>query len=200
MSVYKEIPKYNFKDVIYKKGEVDPETGDVQPVEASQERYLFYRINKKQDLAGITIPLYEEYVDPETGETKTRPILQEKTVQASTEDQEVTPDLGNGYLGLERVYIRGIEGLDLYTVTPTQNPQTINIDTYLGTIQVEGIDSTIDPDIRPANIRHDVEILGIRGTYTGDQPISPVVNGTELVMYDAAIIDDEDPNMMVING
>lgn len=199
MSVYKEIPKYNFKDVVYK-NDIDPETGEVTPVPASQERYLFYRINKKQDLAGITIPLYEEYTDPETGETKTRPILQEKEVQATTDDQEVVPDLGNGYLGLSRVTIKGIEGLDLYTVTPTQNPQTINIDTYLGIIQVEGITPEIDDDIKAANIRHGVNILGVTGTYTGDQPISPVVSNEVLIMYEAAEEDEENPGTMIING
>lgn len=198
MSVYKEIPKYNFKDVVYK-NDIDPETGEITPVPASQERYLFYRINKKQDLVGITIPLYEEYVDPETGQTKTRPILQEKTIQGTEDEQIVTPDLEDGYLGLSRVVVEGIDKLDEYTVTPTQNPQTITIDKYLGDIKVSGIDASIDDDIKRANIRHGVTILGVTGEYTGDQPIAPVVSDEVLILYDAAEMDEDNPGTVVIN-
>lgn len=199
MSVYKEIPKYNFKDIVYK-NDVDPETGEVTPVPASQERYLFYRINKKQDLAGIVIPLYEEIVDPETGEViGTQPVLQDKTVTPSLETQDITPDIGEGFLGLGHVIIEPIETVSSVTIEPTQNPQTITVNKYVQTIQVSGIDKTIDSDIKPLNIRHDVNILGVRGTYTGDQPISPVVNGHELIMYQAAQVNEDEPNTMEIN-
>lgn len=64
MTVYKEIHKYNFED---------------NSAAIGENIHLFYRINKKQDLAGITIPLYEDIIEPETGKViGTRPVLQEK--------------------------------------------------------------------------------------------------------------------------
>ena len=198
MTVYKEIPKFNFKNVVYK-NDMDPETGEITPIPASQERYLFYRINKRQDLAGIVIPLYEEYVDPETGETKTRPVLQEKIIQGTEDDQIVTPDLEDGYLGLSRVVVKGIDKLDEYTVKPEQNPQTITVNKYLGDIKVSGVDADIDNDIKTSNIRHGVTILGVTGEYSGDQPIAPVVSDEVLILYDAAEMDEDNPGTVVIN-
>lgn len=200
MSVYKEIPKFNFKDVIYKNGEIDPETQQPQPVEASQERYLFYRINKKQDLAGIVIPLYEDIIDPETGQViGTRPALQDKIVDPAIDTQVITPDLEDGYLGLGSVTIKPIDVIGTVNITPEENPQIITVNGYVSTIEVDGVDYSIDNDIKPQNIRHDVNILGQIGTYDGDQPISPVVSGHELIMYEAAEIEEEEPHTMVIN-
>lgn len=201
MAVYKEIPKFNFKDVIYKNGEVNPETGEIEPVEASLERYLFYRINKKQDLAGIVIPLYEDIVDPETGEViGTRPLLQDKIVTPSLETQVISPDIGDGYLGLQTVTVNPIPIIGQITISPTENPQTITVNKYVSTIVVNGVDASIDRDIKVQNIRHDVNILGVVGTYSGDAPINPVVSGTELIMYEAATVEEEEPHTAVITG
>lgn len=200
MSVYKEIPKFNFKDVIYKNGEEDPETGEIEPIEASVERYLFYRINKKQDLAGIVIPLYEDVIDPETGQViATKPALQDKTATPSTDTQVITPDLEDGYLGLGSVTINPIDVIGTVNITPEENPQIITVNGYVSTIEVDGVDYHIDNDIKEQNIRHDVNILGIVGKYDGDDPINPVVNGTTLIMYEAADISEEDPHTLDVH-
>lgn len=182
MTVYKEIHKYNFEDD-------SPAIGE--------NTHLFFRINKKQDLAGITIPLYEEYTDPETGEVVSRPILQEKTVQATVDDQVVTPDIGSGFLGLSQVVVTGLNSQDV-NITPTQNQQLITVNGYVGTIQVAPVTSIIDGDIQEANIRHGVNILGTTGTYTGDKAVQPVVSNETLIMYEMGVVDEENPTTLIV--
>lgn len=183
MTVYKEIHKYNFEDD-------SPAIGE--------NTHLFFRINKKQDLAGITIPLYEDIIDPETGEViGTRPILQEKTVQATVDEQIVTPDIGSGFLGLSQVTVTGLDSQDV-NITPTQSQQLIAVNGYVGTIQVSPVTYEVDPDIQQANIRHGVNILGVTGTYTGDKPVTPIVSDEILIMYEMGVVDEEDPTTLIV--
>lgn len=183
MTVYKEIHKYNFEDN-------NPAIGE--------NTHLFFRINKKQDLAGITIPLYEDIIEPETGKViGTRPILQEKTIQATVDEQIVTPDIDNGFLGLSQVTVTGLNPQDV-DITPTQNQQLISVNGYIGTIQVAPITYAIDPDIQQANIRHGVNILGVTGTYTGDKAVTPIVSDEVLIMYEMGAVDEEDPTTLIV--
>jgi hypothetical protein len=183
MTVYKEIHKYNFEDD-------NPAIGE--------NTHLFFRINKKQDLAGITIPLYEDIIDPETGKViGTRPILQEKTVQATVDEQIVTPDIGSGFLGLSQVTVTGLDSQDV-DITPTQSQQLITVNGYVGTIQVAPVTYEVDPDIQQANIRHGVNILGVTGTYTGDKAVTPIVSDEVLIMYEMGVVDEEDPTTLIV--
>lgn len=56
------------------------------------------------------------------------------------------------------------------TVTPTTSSQSITADagyTGLGTVTVNAVTSAIDANITAGNIKKDVEILGVTGTYEG---------------------------------
>lgn len=56
------------------------------------------------------------------------------------------------------------------TIRATQSAQYISADDGydgLGTVTIEGVDNTIDSDIKAENIKNGVNILGITGTYSG---------------------------------
>lgn len=56
------------------------------------------------------------------------------------------------------------------TIRATQDAQYISADDGydgLGTVTIEGVDNTIDSDIKAENIKNGVNILGITGTYIG---------------------------------
>ena len=56
------------------------------------------------------------------------------------------------------------------TVTPTTSQQSITADsgyTGLGTVTVSAVDNTIDANITAGNIKKNVSILGVTGTYEG---------------------------------
>ena len=68
------------------------------------------------------------------------------------------------------------------TVTPTTTEQEITADTGysgLGTVTVEAVTSEIDANIEAGNIKKDVSILGVTGTYTGGtEEIGALIDGT----------------------
>lgn len=56
------------------------------------------------------------------------------------------------------------------TIRATQDAQYISADDGydgLGTVTIEGVDNTIDSDIKAENIKNGINILGITGTYSG---------------------------------
>lgn len=136
-----------------------------------------------------------EEVTEKAGSAK--PKLQAKTVTPDDEsDLLVTYD--DSYDGLDRVTVkkinsnmisslradiikRGEEVLDLVgtygptsqikTVTPSKNRMVVTPDgniEFLSQVTVEPVNSSIDQNIAPKNIKKDVEILGVKGTFAGD--------------------------------
>lgn len=162
MTVYKEIHKYNFEDR--------------EPIGESTS--LFYRINKQQDLAGITIPLYDENGNP---------LLQSKSVNPTTSTQVIEPDVGLGYLGLKDVTVGAITAGSIM-ITPSKEIQTFIApeNEYYNSITVQDIVSGLDlaaENILRGNIRHDVTILGVTGNYYGDSEVAPVADGATHILH-----------------
>ena len=57
-------------------------------------------------------------------------------------------------------------------VTPSFEEQIIEPDagyTSLSQVKVNAIDASVDVNIKPENIRKGIEILGVLGTYSGEQ-------------------------------
>lgn len=112
-----------------------------------------------------------------------------------------------------------IENLQDKTVTPMTSVQTVTFDdTYegLGTVTVNAVTSSIDPNIQPENIKKDVTILGVVGTAEGEKveiepakvvaPSTSVVTVTPSAGYDAmsevdisAVTASIDPNILAEN-
>lgn len=68
------------------------------------------------------------------------------------------------------------ENLQDKTVDPKPYIQTITYDSTLGydgldTVTVNAVTASVDPDIIASNIKKDVEILGVTGTFEGRQPV-----------------------------
>lgn len=107
---------------------------------------------------------------------------QNKTI---TENGVYTAD--SGYTGLGRVTV-DVETteptLATLTITPSKTAQTLippsGTDGY-NTVSVNAVTASIDSDIIAGNIKKDVEILGVTGTYEGTVPSGTITitqNGT----------------------
>ena len=173
MAIYKEIHKYNFEDR--------------EPI--GENTSLFYRINKKQDTAGIIFPLYEEYEDPETHEIKKRLVLEDITITPSTATQVFYPDSQSGKVGFSEVTVNPIITGNI-EITPSMEEQHIvppvtqeGENTYFNSIDVKAIDRTIDDNIRSGNIRYGITILGVLGEYDGDKPLSISVDASQHIIH-----------------
>ncbi len=91
--------------------------------------------------------------------------LENKTVNSSTSQQTISAD--NGYDGLNVVTVEPYV-LDSKTVDPSTNSQTVtSSEDGLSSVTVNAVTAAIDPDLVPGNIKKDVEILGVTGTYEG---------------------------------
>ena len=90
------------------------------------------------------------------------PNLQAKTISPSTSSQSVTPD--TGYNGLSSVTVNAISPTKAaQTYTPGTTDQTIASGRWLtGTQTIKG-----DANLVAGNIKKDVSIFGVTGTYEG---------------------------------
>lgn len=97
---------------------------------------------------------------------------QDKNVDSSTNTQTVTFD--SGYTGLNTVTINPYV-LDNKTVDPSTNDITVTSSVDgLSSVTVNAVTSSIDSNISSENIKKDVTILGVTGTYEGGGDPVPV--------------------------
>lgn len=100
---------------------------------------------------------------------------QNKTVDASTVQQIVTADAS--YTGLGSVTVRAAS-LQSKTVDPDPMwGRTYTADEgYIGlsSVKVNRVDASIDSNLVPGNIKNEITILGVRGTYRGHIKQEPI--------------------------
>ena len=174
------------------------------------------------------------------------PIYEEITVTPSVETQEILPSEGANAISkvtvnpvtsdidenikpeniVKGTTILGVEGTfefitETLEVTPSMKVQTFTpnegIDGF-STVTIEAITSAIDEDIKPENIKKDVEILGVTGTvievnnttrditengvYTPEEPYTGfsevtvdinTVNNTDIVIDKDGVYTPEEP-------
>ena len=162
----------------------------------------YYLDMSKSKLDGINI-----CITPVTDDT----VLQDKTIIPTTEDQIVTAD--TGYTGLGTVTVKGVTGnydsqpnLETLSVTPTTQAQTITpelpVDGY-SQVSVSAVTSAIDQNIVAGNIKKDVQILGVTGSYEGSgggYNATLEVDGTEFTYTDAVLTSITIPSSVTSIG
>lgn len=87
------------------------------------------------------------------------------SVKPSNKEQIITPT--EEYNSLSQVTVQAV-ALEEKTITPTTSGQTITPtgdNVGLSQVIVNGVTSDIDEDIKPENIKKDINILGVTGTY-----------------------------------
>ena len=103
-----------------------------------------------------------------------QPVLQDKTVNPTTSEQEVTCD--SDYDGLGTVTVTAVDPSQYYkpevsgNIIPTTSAQVITPEAgkVFNQINVSAVTNSIDNNIQAANIKKDVTILGVVGTYEGE--------------------------------
>ena len=101
--------------------------------------------------------------------------LDSKTVNSSTSQQVVTSSAN----GLSSVTVEPYE-LDSKTVDPSTSQQTVNSSVDgLSSVTVTAVTSSIDANISAGNIKKDVTILGVTGTYE-PTPVPPTLQDVSL--------------------
>lgn len=124
-----------------------------------------------------------------SGDTKrVLEVNQIDNLQGSTQRVKQETTLNNLRGITQRVYVVGGGGstpvIDELNVTPSTSAQTITapsgVDGY-SPVNVSAVTSAIDANITAGNIKKDVEILGVTGTYEGQTPTGTmyiISNGT----------------------
>ena len=115
---------------------------------------------------------------------KSVPQMQAKSVSPTVSTQTVTPD--SGYDGLSSVSVLPIYPRKIaQTYTPTTTNQTISSGQWL-----QGVQTILgDSNLVAANIKKDVSIFGVTGTYEGGGGGTTTITALTDVMGDTEYID-----------
>jgi hypothetical protein len=118
---------------------------------------------------GGTIPVNENFDNLPTAINSITELKgQQKSVRLTT-DQFASFYPDSGYNGITRLIVFANNQF-ISNITPTTSQQTYNIPSGYsgwGSFVVKAVDHNIDPNITGSNIKKDVVILGITGTYEG---------------------------------
>ena len=141
-----------------------------------------------------------------------------EAVDASIDENIQSQNIKSGVtiLGVEGTYVPPAPSLQNKSVIPTTSAQEISCDSQfdgLGVVNVAGVTSSIDPNITEGNIKKDVNILGVVGSFEGgggtiqlqDKTVTPTVSAQEIsadsgydglgVVNVAGVTSSIDPNI-----
>lgn len=107
-----------------------------------------------------------------TASVNVTPSTETKTVKSTTTSQTVNPTSGKL---ISQITVQPIV-LDTVIVTPSTTSQTITpTNDGISQVNVSAVTSSIDNNITAGNIKKDVSILGVTGTYEGSGGTKPLV-------------------------
>lgn len=94
--------------------------------------------------------------------------LQTKTVTPTDNEQQIIADAG--YDALSSVTVEAVTTENI-TVDPDMSTKTYNRSDgkFINSVTVNQVTSDVDANIQPENIKQNMSILGVVGTYTGEQ-------------------------------
>ena len=166
-------------------GRITPLVGTTHNVDPSTATYTYYPGTVTAGATGFTsfkvngvTANIDDNIQPEnirlgktilgvTGNFDGGLALQEKTALPSFVNQEILPD--ENYDALSKVKI---EAVNTSNITITPSGQTQNFTPVAGTfyqkVTVNGVSADVDNNIQPENIKKNMTILGVTGTYAGD--------------------------------
>lgn len=104
----------------------------------------------------------------QTATEKVYPALEDLTITPTNSKQHFK---SQDFYGYDNVTCNAVN-LQNKQVNPTLQSQTITADNnYIGlsSVQIEGVSSDIDPNIKPENIKDGISILNTTGTYKGEK-------------------------------
>lgn len=147
-----------------------------------------------------TTQMYRLFIRTESGiwHEMTDDILYPRTVITPTTKQQIAR-IPSGFSGLKQVIVEGVQ-LEGIWIGPHKESQTYYPQMTIGfnEVTVAGIDSNVDPNIQPENIKKGVDILGTIGTLeAGSAGIHKVTTMQEM---NAIENPKEDDYCLVIDG
>lgn len=167
----------------------------IEEKEYNPEKYGFDKVTVKAiETEGIIVePSIEaQVIEPTEGKFINKVTVEEITAAIDSDIIAENIKTGINILGVEGT----LEPVKVQTkqVTPTTEAQSITPDTgYNGIslVEVEPVTSNIDSNIIPENIRKDVSILGINGTYVGTDTSDATATANDIINPKTAYVNGE---------
>ena len=118
----------------------------------------------------IKVESKEIKIKSDYGTLKMYPAIENLTVEPSSIEQVFNHPNSYGY---DTVTVKAVEADELNITPTTQNQEYTGL---YGTINVSGVDSSIDSNIQASNIKEGIEILGVTGTLVSPTGTMEITN------------------------
>jgi surface protein len=128
-----------------------------------------------------------------TVEKPVYPELEDLTITPTAEEQVFNHENSYGY---DEVRVEAVSSETLEISPTTENQE---FDGLYGNVKVNAVTNEIDSNIVPENIKNDVEILGVKGSFAGEKYKPRYVSSFAFKNYDGTELDYEVANLDTSN-
>lgn len=153
----------------------------------------------------VTLTSAIETIRPDTGYTAMTSVgvtapLQDITITPQDHQQSIIPpSSGSGYIGYGNITVSAAK-LQSKSATPQRFPQTIQPDVSEDYIGLSYVTIAGDSDLQAENIKKDVEIFGVTGTYEPNLQSNKTVSPTTLSQIVTADSNYDGLQQVTVNG
>ena len=162
---------------------LEPVKGESIIIQPSVETQIIQPSDGKNSITSITVNRVTSAIDGDIissnikkgisilgvdGDYEGATVLQTKTVTPTDGEQIITAD--EGYDALTSVVVQGTPVEDI-VVDPDMSTKTYTRSDgkFINSVTVNQVTSDVDANIQPENIKQNMSILGVVGTFTGEQ-------------------------------